>query len=74
MSESASRHPEVLQLPSGFVNNPEEFNIELPEYMSAEESEKMFVDAIKNSVQEKFYKRIVFNFRIIWKPCSKYRI
>jgi len=48
----ASRHPEVLQLPSGFVNNPEEFNIELPEYMSAEESEKMFVDTIKSSVQD----------------------
>ena len=47
-----SRHPEVLRLPQGFVDDPEDFNIELPDYLSTEEAEEMFVNIIKNSIED----------------------
>jgi len=47
-----SRQPEVLRLPQGFVDDPEDFNIELPDYLSTEEAEEMFVNIIKKSIED----------------------
>ena len=49
---SDSKHPEVLQLPKQFVRDPEGFDITLPDYMSIEDAEKMFVDTVKGALED----------------------
>ena len=49
---SNSKHPEVLQLPKQFVRDPEGFDITLPDYMSIEDAETMFVDTVKGALED----------------------
>jgi len=47
-----SRDPRVIMLPREFVDDPENFNIELPDYMSVEDAEKIFSTTIRDAIED----------------------